>query len=290
MVKEVPGWLVVPSSRQWQTKVATPSMSWRSSVNGVSMTLGPGVTGLLGPNGAGKSTLVKALAGTMPLARGERHVAQNLAIGYFAQHQLEQLDGEATPLLHLQRIEPGTRDQALRDFLGGFDFRGDMVTAPVARFSGGEKARLVLAMIVRQRPQLLILDEPTNHLDIEMREALAEALQDFDGALMELVRRPGIVPVLVFILIFKLPDAAMGFMVKPFWVDAGFTAAQIGLVSVNIGLALSIARAYFHSYSSHSSSLATTACSGTSPASMPACTLPRWSWSWPASPPPSTAR
>jgi ATP-binding cassette subfamily F protein 3 len=140
--------------------------------------------GLLGPNGAGKSTLVKALAGTMALARGERHVAQNLAIGYFAQHQLEQLDPDASPLLHLQRVDPGARDQALRDFLGGFDFRGAMADSPVAQFSGGEKARLVLAMIVRRRPQLLILDEPTNHLDIEMREALAEALQDFDGALI----------------------------------------------------------------------------------------------------------
>ncbi|HET9340364.1 MAG TPA: ATP-binding cassette domain-containing protein [Casimicrobiaceae bacterium] len=140
--------------------------------------------GLLGPNGAGKSTLVKALAGTMALARGERHVAQNLAIGYFAQHQLEQLDPGASPLLHLQRLDPGARDQALRDFLGGFDFRGAMADSPVAQFSGGEKARLVLAMIVRRRPQLLILDEPTNHLDIEMREALAEALQDFDGALI----------------------------------------------------------------------------------------------------------
>ncbi len=140
--------------------------------------------GLLGPNGAGKSTLVKALAGTLPLARGERHVAQNLAIGYFAQHQLEQLDGGASSLLHLQRLDPGAREQALRDFLGGFDFRGAMADAPVAQFSGGEKARLVLALIVRRRPQLLILDEPTNHLDIEMREALAEALQDFDGALI----------------------------------------------------------------------------------------------------------
>ena len=140
--------------------------------------------GLLGANGAGKSTLVKALAGTLPLAHGKRYTAQNLRIGYFAQHQLEQLDMQSTPLRMLQDVDPGAREQELRDFLGGFDFRGAMATEPIATMSGGEKARLVLAMIVRARPQLLILDEPTNHLDIEMREALAEALQAFDGTLI----------------------------------------------------------------------------------------------------------
>ena len=140
--------------------------------------------GLLGPNGAGKSTLLRAIAGELPPSAGARLPANGLNIGYFAQHQVEQLRVDQSALWHMQRLEPGTRDQELRDFLGGFDFRGDRVTARVDQFSGGEKARLTLALLTRQKPNLLLLDEPTNHLDIEMREALTEALQDYDGGLI----------------------------------------------------------------------------------------------------------
>jgi ATP-binding cassette subfamily F protein 3 len=140
--------------------------------------------GLLGPNGAGKSTLIKVLAGTQPVMSGERTEPQDVRIGYFAQHQLEQLDASASPVQHLQRLDPRAREQDLRNFVGGFGFSGDAAMGPIATFSGGEKARLVLALVVYQRPNLLLLDEPTNHLDLEMRHALNVALQEFGGAMV----------------------------------------------------------------------------------------------------------
>lgn len=151
----------------------------------VKLRLEPGARiGLLGPNGAGKSTLIKTLAGKLPLQSGQMQRGENLAIGYFAQHQLDALDNKASPLLHLQRIAPSEREQTLRDFLGGFDFRGHRADEAVERFSGGEKARLALALIAWQKPNLLLLDEPTNHLDLEMRQALTMALQTFSGAVI----------------------------------------------------------------------------------------------------------
>ena len=140
--------------------------------------------GLLGHNGAGKSTLIKLLAGELGLQAGERSDAKDLKVGYFAQHQLEQLDSNASPLLHLQRLDPRATEQSLRNFLGGFAFNGDLATSAVAPMSGGEKARLVLAILVYQKPNLLLLDEPTNHLDLEMRHALSVALQDYVGAMV----------------------------------------------------------------------------------------------------------
>ncbi len=151
----------------------------------VKLQLAPGARiGLLGPNGAGKSTLIKTLSGDIEPLGGRLARGENLAIGYFAQHQLDALDAKASPLLHLQRIAPGEREQTLRDFLGGFDFRGDRCDEAVVNFSGGEKARLALALIAWQKPNLLLLDEPTNHLDLEMRLALTMALQDFAGAVL----------------------------------------------------------------------------------------------------------
>ena len=157
----------------------------RTILSEVNLSLAPGDRlGLLGPNGAGKSTLIKLLAGAIAAQSGKRLPAPDLDVGYFAQHQLEQLDAAASPLLHLQRLNPRASEQSLRDFLGGFGFAGERADSPVAPFSGGEKARLVLAMLVYQAPNLLLLDEPTNHLDLEMRLALELALQDYPGAVV----------------------------------------------------------------------------------------------------------
>ncbi len=151
----------------------------------VKLQLVPGARiALLGPNGAGKSTLIKSIMNDLPLLAGKLTSGENLVIGYFAQHQLDSLDPKASPLLHVQRIAPTEREQVLRDFLGGFDFRGKRCDEPVLNFSGGEKARLALALIAWGKPNLLLLDEPTNHLDLEMRQALSMALQDFSGALL----------------------------------------------------------------------------------------------------------
>jgi ATP-binding cassette, subfamily F, member 3 len=161
----------------------------RILLKNVSLTIYPGDrVSLLGRNGAGKSTLVKMLAGALPAQSGTRDDARDLAVGYFAQHQLEQLDVNASPVLHMQRLAQSlalrTTEQESRDYLAGFGFRGDRVFESVGPFSGGEKARLALALVAWPKPNLLLLDEPTNHLDLEMRQALAMALQDYAGAVV----------------------------------------------------------------------------------------------------------
>jgi ATP-binding cassette subfamily F protein 3 len=154
-------------------------------LDGIGLSLQSGERiGLLGINGAGKSTFIKTVAGVLAPLAGQMTLNKGLAIGYFAQHQVEMLRDDQSPLWHLTRLAPDTREQELRDYLGGFNFPGDMATSTVEQFSGGEKARLALALIVWQRPNLLLLDEPTNHLDLETREALTVALAQFEGTLV----------------------------------------------------------------------------------------------------------
>ena len=140
--------------------------------------------GMLGVNGAGKSTFIKSLVGELEPLSGTIKTAKGVNIAYFAQQQLDMLDPQATPLLHMIRIAPNEREQSLRDYLGGFGFIGEQALAKVEPFSGGEKARLALALLVWKKPNLLLLDEPSNHLDVDMREALARALTQFEGSIL----------------------------------------------------------------------------------------------------------
>jgi ATP-binding cassette subfamily F protein 3 len=157
----------------------------RTVLSKVSVSLSPGDRiGLLGKNGAGKTTLLKSLTGDLPVMGGERTEGAHLQIGYFDQQQLEVLDLDASAFLHIQRLSPKARDQEILNFLGGFDFKGDRAKEAIRPFSGGEKARLALAHVVWQAPNVLILDEPTNHLDLDMRHALEVALQDYAGAIV----------------------------------------------------------------------------------------------------------
>ena len=163
----------------------TGEITHKTIVNHIKFSLQIGQRiGLLGVNGAGKSTLIKTIAGELAPLTGDATIGKGLNIGYFAQHQVEMLRHDESPLWHLAKIAPTVREQELRNFLGGFNFPGTMVTSSIAPFSGGEKARLALALIVWQRPNLLLLDEPTNHLDLETREALTEALAQFEGTLV----------------------------------------------------------------------------------------------------------
>ena len=154
-------------------------------ISNIELAIRPGERiGLLGKNGAGKTTLIKLLAHALPPLGGKRVEGKDLNIGYFAQHQLEQLRPDDSPLQHMMKLDPLTREQEHLNYLGGFDFKGEMARSPCANFSGGEKSRLALALLIWTRPNLLLLDEPTNHLDLEMRHALTLALQEFEGGVI----------------------------------------------------------------------------------------------------------
>ncbi len=179
---KLPGRLPNPLLKLEQADIGYPD---KTILSNVSLSISPGDRiGLLGPNGAGKSSLIKVLANTLKIKTGSVQFAEQLRIGYFAQHQLEQLNPDESPLWHLQQLDKTTTEKELRNFLGGFDFTGDKVNDIISPFSGGEKARLALALLVFQNPNLLLLDEPSNHLDLEMRHALSIALQEYQGAII----------------------------------------------------------------------------------------------------------
>ncbi|MEG9481718.1 ABC transporter ATP-binding protein [Mannheimia sp. HC-2023] len=176
--------LALPSPLLMMEKVSA-GYADKTVLESVKLNLVPGSRiGLLGRNGAGKSTLIKLLAGEILPQNGDVQLAKGVQLGYFAQHQVDTLRFDESPLWHLQKIAPEKTEQELRNYLGGFDFKGDKVVQAVQSFSGGEKARLVLALIVWQRPNLLLLDEPTNHLDLDMRQALIDALTYYEGSLV----------------------------------------------------------------------------------------------------------
>ena len=174
-------------------KISNPLISLNQSnlgykeviLSSIDLTICPGDRiGLLGPNGAGKSTLIKSIVGSIPILNGNREVGTNFRVGYFSQHQVDDLDLSISAFIHIQRLDDTKTEKQIRTYLGGFNFRGDKVKDPIHLFSGGEKARLAFAIISYQKPNILLMDEPTNHLDMEMRHALTIALQTFKGAIL----------------------------------------------------------------------------------------------------------